>query len=289
MKKGVTKDVARELLFRKKASGVPKGVKKTAYKDVRSTYQEATELSDDVLNRKLGDQGTVNAWNVLVNSEFEEVWQAETDKAAEEKAAKEKASKEKAAKKRATKAAKGKAAKGNKGKALAVEEEGTTSDADDIGESSKASKGRAAQIEDLRVGCYDIGESSKSIKGKGRAVQIEDLREGEDYFGESSLSMSNEESSAVDPEDGDDSDDDAGDIDISNVTTGKRDLRTCTATLKQILRPDLLEDSHYERILGLLEKAQRNITIAMEELSVLTRKAVHVVSIYIALEGIRSI
>ncbi|KAK3814937.1 MAG: hypothetical protein J3Q66DRAFT_432676 [Benniella sp.] len=65
--------------------------------------------------------------------------------------------------------------------------------------------------------------------------------------------MNKEESSAVDPGDGNDSGDDADDIDISNVNAGKRNLKTCTATFKQILRPDLLEDSHYQRMLMYIE------------------------------------
>ena len=58
--------------------------------------------------------------------------------------------------------------------------------------------------------------------------------------------------------------------------TKNRDFRTCTATLNQILRPDLSGEG--ERILDLIESAQRDLSITMDELSVLTLKATHVVS-----------
>jgi hypothetical protein len=54
-------------------------------------------------------------------------------------------------------------------------------------------------------------------------------------------------------------------------------LRTCTATLRQILRPDL--QGHCDRILAIAEDHQRNLTNVIEEVSVLARKALHVVRI----------
>jgi hypothetical protein len=53
--------------------------------------------------------------------------------------------------------------------------------------------------------------------------------------------------------------------------------RTCTATLRQILRPDL--QGHCDRILAIAEDHQRNLTNVIEEVSVLARKALHVVRI----------
>jgi hypothetical protein len=54
-------------------------------------------------------------------------------------------------------------------------------------------------------------------------------------------------------------------------------LRTCTATLRQILRPDL--QGHCDRILAIAEDHQRELTNVIEEVSVLARKALHVVRI----------
>ena len=56
----------------------------------------------------------------------------------------------------------------------------------------------------------------------------------------------------------------------------EENIRTCSATLKQILRPDLME--HYEDIATILQEKQVGITNTMDELSVLIQKTVLVVS-----------
>jgi len=56
----------------------------------------------------------------------------------------------------------------------------------------------------------------------------------------------------------------------------EENIRTCSATLKQILRPDLME--HYEDIATILQEKQVGITNTMDELSALIQKTVLVVS-----------
>ncbi|KAF9980961.1 phosphomevalonate kinase, partial [Modicella reniformis] len=58
-----------------------------------------------------------------------------------------------------------------------------------------------------------------------------------------------------------------------------KELRTCTATLKQIMRADLREsqsdgETGYQKVLSLLERKQKEITNIEEEVSILVQKAV---------------
>ena len=54
-------------------------------------------------------------------------------------------------------------------------------------------------------------------------------------------------------------------------------IRTCSATLRQLLRPDVAED-HYKDIADILQNKQTGITNTMDELSALALKMVLVVS-----------
>ncbi|KAF9409526.1 hypothetical protein BGZ76_005673, partial [Entomortierella beljakovae] len=78
-----------------------------------------------------------------------------------------------------------------------------------------------------------------------------------------------------------DDSDDASDSDIDNDSESvneedsqKDDVRTCTATLKQIVRPDLL--CHYDDIQSIAKARQKAMTDVMYELSILTLKTVHI-------------
>ncbi|KAF9943780.1 hypothetical protein BGZ70_005438, partial [Mortierella alpina] len=53
-------------------------------------------------------------------------------------------------------------------------------------------------------------------------------------------------------------------------------IRTCTASLSEILRPELQEE--FDLILTTLETTQNSVTVIMEELSVLALKTVHVLA-----------
>jgi hypothetical protein len=78
--------------------------------------------------------------------------------------------------------------------------------------------------------------------------------------------------------DGDDSDDDDGN------GSKKRNLRTCTANLQGLFRPDLA-DADRAWVMELCNQGQEDMTRVIEDLSVLTREAVHVVSAYEKKEG----
>ncbi|KAF9557979.1 hypothetical protein EC968_007327 [Mortierella alpina] len=114
------------------------------------------------------------------------------------------------------------------------------------GDATKARK--AAKTAKVRV--------KADPKGKGRAGQDNEEEETSDD------SDSNDDS---------DSDDDGQEI------SKKEELRVCHATFKQIIRPDL-DDADVDRILDLLEESQRSVTEVIEELSVLTRKAINVIA-----------
>ena len=63
----------------------------------------------------------------------------------------------------------------------------------------------------------------------------------------------------------------------------RKELRTCTATLRQIMRPDLRDgqmdgETGYQKVLSLLERKQKDITNIEEEISVLAQKVVLAVS-----------
>jgi len=78
--------------------------------------------------------------------------------------------------------------------------------------------------------------------------------------------------------DGDDSDDDDGN------GSKKRNLRTCTANLQGLFRSDLA-DADRARVMELCKQGQEDMTRVIEDLSVLTRKAVRMVSAYEKKEG----
>ncbi|KAF9345468.1 hypothetical protein BGX34_004744, partial [Mortierella sp. NVP85] len=70
----------------------------------------------------------------------------------------------------------------------------------------------------------------------------------------------------------DDKDDDE-EVDDNEETQGPKDsLHVFTTTLKQILRPDLMED--YDRIVTMLDRAQVDVSNNMTELSILIQKTV---------------
>lgn len=56
----------------------------------------------------------------------------------------------------------------------------------------------------------------------------------------------------------------------------KKNIRTCSATLKQILRPDIM--NYYDNIVGILNGNQSTITDIISELSILAQKTVIIVS-----------
>jgi hypothetical protein len=74
-------------------------------------------------------------------------------------------------------------------------------------------------------------------------------------------------------------DDDSDESDVEGEESSKetKSLRTCTATLKQILRPELLSDE-VDHIVSIAEDRQKTITTVMGEIAVLARKTVHLVS-----------
>ncbi|KAF9577730.1 hypothetical protein BGW38_006871, partial [Lunasporangiospora selenospora] len=80
MVKGQGLEATKNKLIREERSGLPKGVRKRAFEDVRASFEEAKTLSDDVLKRKLGKDGDVSAWNSLVRTVFDEIWEAEAAK-----------------------------------------------------------------------------------------------------------------------------------------------------------------------------------------------------------------
>lgn len=57
----------------------------------------------------------------------------------------------------------------------------------------------------------------------------------------------------------------------------KTDIRTCSVTLRQILRPDLA--NHYNDILSIAKKGQEDVSDTISELSVLAQKTVLLVSL----------
>jgi hypothetical protein len=63
---------------------------------------------------------------------------------------------------------------------------------------------------------------------------------------------------------------------ITEDSTDDHQTRTCTAPLRQILRPELL--NHYDSIVAIADKCQEDITDTIDELSVLTLKATMAVS-----------
>jgi hypothetical protein len=67
-------------------------------------------------------------------------------------------------------------------------------------------------------------------------------------------------------------------VKVEEEVDGSKDeqIRTCTVTLKQILRPDLME--HYSDIVKIAEERQGAITNTVDELSVLIQKTSLVVS-----------
>jgi hypothetical protein len=79
--------------------------------------------------------------------------------------------------------------------------------------------------------------------------------------------------------DGDGDDDDDDDVEGGTDDESKC-LRTCTASFKQILRPELLGVESFKRIVSIAETRQKTITAAMEEVSVLARKTVYLVGLY---------
>ncbi|KAI8363173.1 hypothetical protein B0O80DRAFT_492326 [Mortierella sp. GBAus27b] len=80
-------------------------------------------------------------------------------------------------------------------------------------------------------------------------------------------------------EDGDADDRDDNEINLDGGVKPKaRSLRTCTSTLNQIIRPDVAETGDDTRILELLERSRQDITVVIEELSVLALKATHVIA-----------
>jgi hypothetical protein len=97
--------------------------------------------------------------------------------------------------------------------------------------------------------------AKKEAKGKGPATDVSGSGGHDD----------------VDEDEDDDGDDDP------EGRSQQQSLRTCTATLRQILRPDL--QGRYETILDIAEDRQRELTDVMEEVSILARKTLHVVRI----------
>ncbi|KAF9940150.1 hypothetical protein BGZ65_007905, partial [Modicella reniformis] len=162
LRKGEAKQDSQGKLFRREKSGLPKGVRKKAFDDLKASHEKAKDLSEAVLKRKLGEDGTVAAWNELVDTSFDNIWESEAATLANE-----------------------------------------DNDSDD------------GDHED-------------------------------------------------DPNDG--------------AKSKQQALRTCTSTLKQVLRPDVLEVGDGARILELFESSQRELTTVMEELSVLALKATHVIA-----------
>ncbi|KAG0215988.1 hypothetical protein BGX31_000711 [Mortierella sp. GBA43] len=88
---------------------------------------------------------------------------------------------------------------------------------------------------------------------------------------------------------GDDGDDGGGDDGGGGGGGGEDDgddsrveLRTCTSTLKQIMRPDLFQSdgqsTGYERVLALLEQKQKDMTNVEHEIYVLAQKALCVIA-----------
>lgn len=81
---------------------------------------------------------------------------------------------------------------------------------------------------------------------------------------------------------GDAGDDGAGDSEEeddgeNDELTGSKAIRTCTTTLKKILRPGVAID-HFADFVSIAEDHQKVFTDIMSEVSILSMKAVHMVS-----------
>ncbi|KAF9571998.1 hypothetical protein EC968_010475 [Mortierella alpina] len=114
------------------------------------------------------------------------------------------------------------------------------------------------------------GDATKARK----AAKTAKVRVKADPKGKGRAGQDNEEEEASDDSD---SNDDSDSDDDGQEISKKEELRVCHATFKQIIRPDF-DDADADRIIGLLEESQRSVTEVIEELSVLTRKAINVIA-----------
>ncbi|KAF9571827.1 hypothetical protein EC968_010628 [Mortierella alpina] len=95
LSKNKDKEDVRPTLYVRSDGRLPTGVKLAAFEDLRQNYESAKCLSDAVLSRKLGSEGSVKSWNARVDQDFDEVW-AEEEKVLNNAKAKKKEAKNKA-------------------------------------------------------------------------------------------------------------------------------------------------------------------------------------------------
>src|SRR6266511_6261667 len=96
----------------------------------------------------------------------------------------------------------------------------------------------------------DFFKKEANKKGKGKLLEKDDDDNGGDG-------------------DGGDDDDSSSD---EKEDKDSKEIRTCTMTLKQILRPDFM--SNYDQFVMIADEKQKNLKNVMQEISILARKTV---------------
>ncbi|KAF9539981.1 hypothetical protein BGW38_009897, partial [Lunasporangiospora selenospora] len=56
---------------------LPTNIKKSAFDAVQSLTDAAKDLSKNVMDRNLGDDGTVSQWNSYIEVDFQSLWETE--------------------------------------------------------------------------------------------------------------------------------------------------------------------------------------------------------------------
>jgi hypothetical protein len=122
-------------------------------------------------------------------------------------------------------------------------------------------------------------EQAKEDKLAGSAAESLSASEGRERIDNREGDDSDGEGDGEGDEEGDGEGDGEGDCDnvYNDDNNDQKEIRTCTVTLRQVLRPEM--EPNHDRIVRIAEDRQRALTNVVDEISVLTRKVVGLVSL----------
>src|SRR6266511_4561688 len=125
---------------------------------------------------------------------------------------------------------------------------------------------------ELGITRNNINIWNEVVTSEYEKIWNEELKKSKDFFKKEVNKKG--KGKLLEKDDGDDDDDDDGDDSSSDEKEDKdsKEIRTCTMTLKQILRPDFM--SNYDQFVMIADEKQRNLTNVMQEISILARKTV---------------